>query len=240
MGNSSSSIIISDGLKTHLFVWGDNTSGQLGLGEGSDIKYNTPQEVTIEERYSIRSISMGYNNIYIILADDIYTYAYSAGDNSVGELGIPDSGDCSFTLLNINNLTVINSTSFRYEKSIAIISVEISTNDNLLWLPYRLNLKTSSGEVIGISRVIEDSQGNDFLTFNSYKLEKGHLYQNCYIQISGSEKKSETFDLYINKKAYLWLEITLVTVPLILIFILILIRRKIKRRKKIDKLIFGD
>lgn len=84
-GYDSTSAIIDN----KLYTWGHNDLSQLGLGEGSLEKYNSPQKVNGLPDGEIKQISLGDSNHSIINttidgADDTYVY----GSNNLGQLGI--------------------------------------------------------------------------------------------------------------------------------------------------------
>ena len=72
-----------------LYTWGQNSVGQLGLGENyGAISYNSPQQVQHDETWT--QVSTSYSNTAAIDSNgDLYTW----GENDLGQLGL---GDDSF------------------------------------------------------------------------------------------------------------------------------------------------
>ena len=76
------------GIKTNGTIWsfGDNTYGQLGLGETANTEYGEPQEITtIPEGVKFTKISVGKNHTLVL---DTNGFVYSFGSNSNGQLGL--------------------------------------------------------------------------------------------------------------------------------------------------------
>lgn len=71
-----------------LYAWGQNSSGQLGLGD--EIDRNTPEKVNINGNIK-QIIASSYSmSIFALMEDDsIYTW----GDNGCGQLGLGDNKD---------------------------------------------------------------------------------------------------------------------------------------------------
>lgn len=100
-GYDSSAIVINDGTKDHLYTWGNNNYGQLGLGEEND-KNNilSPLESNLPiQNAEIKLIDFGYYHSLIVLNDGDKDYLYSCGNNSNGSLGLGDK---------YNNITIVN------------------------------------------------------------------------------------------------------------------------------------
>ncbi len=99
LGNFHSAAIVQeeDG-KDHLYTWGKNSQGQLGLGDNID--YDTPQEVTNLPEGDIKQIALGgfhanskvaYSAVIINTAegDQLWTW----GSNQFGQLGLGNNND---------------------------------------------------------------------------------------------------------------------------------------------------
>lgn len=90
----SSTIITDDSGIDHLYMWGDNSEGELGLGSDfSEKSYNIPQEVTglpsINKGDSINEVSLGMRGFSLVeISIGGIDYVYSWGTNDVGSLGI--------------------------------------------------------------------------------------------------------------------------------------------------------
>jgi len=91
LGGGFSTAIVNDGTKDHLYSWGGNGSGQLGLGDLEE--RNTPQEVTkgsfaLKDGQSIKDISNGDHFAAAVVSDGTTDNLYTWGDNSFGQLGL--------------------------------------------------------------------------------------------------------------------------------------------------------
>ncbi len=88
-GNGTTAAIINDDKdKDHLYTWGDNTDGELGLGPEDMESHNTPQLVKFfESSENIEQVSMGENFVGVLADDDLYTW----GNNYNGRLGLGES-----------------------------------------------------------------------------------------------------------------------------------------------------
>ncbi len=86
MGSNHSAAVVTDGEDDHLYTWGVNDYGQLGLGDDfTEYEYNTPQEVVfVDGAKDIAQISMGQDHSAAIVDGDLYTW----GDNTYGQLGL--------------------------------------------------------------------------------------------------------------------------------------------------------
>ncbi len=90
--NNSAAVVNYEGLD-HLYTWGKDTEGQLGLGDDFDTnEFGKPQEVTTLPKGEIEQISMGYSHSAVIVKekDDDENHLYTWGDNSYGQLGLGD------------------------------------------------------------------------------------------------------------------------------------------------------
>ncbi len=77
-------IIAEDG---NLYSFGDNSSGQLGLGDDT-FEENLPTLVTIPGGLKVKMVSCGDSHTVIITEDDNF---YSFGNNVAGQLGLGDN-----------------------------------------------------------------------------------------------------------------------------------------------------
>ncbi len=93
MGAKHSAAVVNDGVDDHLYTWGRNNYGQLGLGNVSGFQFNTPQEVTGLPDGDIEQISMGYDYSAAVVSDETGDHLYTWGLNDHGQLGINDKKD---------------------------------------------------------------------------------------------------------------------------------------------------
>ncbi len=85
-----SAAIINDGDSDHLYTWGENEYGQLGLGDEVEKQYDTPQEVItgLPSGSEIEQISMGDNHSAAVVNDGESDQLYTWGKNDKGQLGL--------------------------------------------------------------------------------------------------------------------------------------------------------
>ena len=98
LGSQYSGVVINDGINDHLFTWGSNINGGLGLGDNID--YSTPQEIldwdgdnangnqSLSELYplgyEITSLSLGGVHGRVIVNDGTSDHLYMWGGNNSG------------------------------------------------------------------------------------------------------------------------------------------------------------
>ncbi|NOQ50033.1 MAG: hypothetical protein GQ557_00005 [Mycoplasmataceae bacterium] len=108
-----------DGVADSLYMWGDNESGQLGLGDNTD--YNIPQKVDINKIGIPYNLQLGYDSTGIMFdttADGKVDSLYMWGSNEFGQLG----------LSNDKNYNTPQQVGFFVETSPII-----ETTNNILW-----------------------------------------------------------------------------------------------------------
>ncbi len=73
--------------------WGSNAKGQLGLGEGSADRYNTPKRVLGPgaDDFMNNAVQVSAGNRHSVALRD-NGYVWSWGDNSYGQLGVEHAG----------------------------------------------------------------------------------------------------------------------------------------------------
>ncbi len=199
-------VLINDGTSDHLFSWGENFHGQLGLGdEKINGNVNIPTEVTQLPPGKIEQISSGITFSSIILKNDGKDYLYLCGQNDNGQLGLGDNNDYNiFTYLKyfkdseISTLTEAStlSTSTNDAKiSVSANSDESLTNDDVSVLPYSLEVVDSEGLVVGTS----DSgtlTTSGTKTFNITNLDANHDYGKVKVRVVENKTiVSNEFDL---------------------------------------------
>lgn len=70
-----------------LYVWGDNTNGQLLLDTSKYNKIFTPQKIDIDVRQRVKKLLSGWSNVLLWLEDgSMYTW----GQNNCGQIGLED------------------------------------------------------------------------------------------------------------------------------------------------------
>ncbi len=74
------SCLIANG---QLYCWGDNSKGQLGLGNTNSI-YNVPTKVTFFAGKSVTKVAVGYKDTCAIADGTLYCW----GDNTYGQVGV--------------------------------------------------------------------------------------------------------------------------------------------------------
>ncbi len=91
MGDYTSSILTRDEDGDHLYTWGLNDHGQLGLGDKKERL--TPVEVTGLPSGEIKKISTSGNHSVAIINDGVNDHLYTWGLNDHGQLGLGDEDD---------------------------------------------------------------------------------------------------------------------------------------------------
>ena len=77
-------------IKDKIYVWGSNSSGQLGLGHKEYLKnQKSPKELNLNLHQDIKSIHCGWD-FTIALTSKYFNKIYVWGNNEVGELGLGD------------------------------------------------------------------------------------------------------------------------------------------------------
>ena len=162
LGKNFSAAIINDGTKDHLYMWGDNSYGQLGTGDTENKL--VPTEVTIgdyalTEDETIKQIGVGEGFgevISAIVNDGTNDHLYMWGDNSYGQLGLGDKENRSLpTEVSVGNSSsnenaTLKQVSIGAEHSGVIMND--GTNDHLyMWgsnLSGQLGIRTSKEELL--------------------------------------------------------------------------------------------
>ncbi len=140
LGNTHSGAIITDAAGyDHLYTWGDNTYGQLGLGTTGG--YSTlPKEITFSQGTKLKNLEMGLDDSAIVVTDSLGNdHLYTWGSNSSGKLGLS------------TNTSVIN-----YPREVGGIPINSQIK----------NLSLGDGYHSGA--VVTDSLGNDGLYMWGY------------------------------------------------------------------------
>ena len=163
LGQNHAAAIVNDGTNDHLYAWGSNSSGQLGMGNHDN--KDVPTEVSIgddlEGNKIIKEVNANFDNTSAILNDGTNDHLYLWGDNDYGQLGIKKGetpGD------------VLEPMEFPINKS---ISIDDPTNI----------VETSDGETLTI--LINDGLGSDGeFKDGTLSIDKGS------VEVSGGEELS--------------------------------------------------
>ncbi len=108
---SSYYAILEDG---SLYAWGNNSSGQLGVGD--EVNRNTPTKVNLPSK--VKLITTKYDSVYAILEDSsLYTW----GDNGNGELGAGNVNEYVNTPAKVNLPANIKELIISYPSAYAIL-----------------------------------------------------------------------------------------------------------------------
>ncbi len=80
--------IINDGSQDHLYVWGGNSVGQLGIDSIGGI-FSTPVEVIFDNQndFTMRDLRLGSRTFGIVANDGLQDHLYMWGWNNSGQLG---------------------------------------------------------------------------------------------------------------------------------------------------------
>ncbi len=98
---SSAIVTDKDGID-HLYTWGANGSGQLGIGSFDSNSHPVPNEVTFPvETKEIKDVALGNMSGIALVNDGNEDLVFTWGGNNCGQLGIGESPDLS-SPVNIN------------------------------------------------------------------------------------------------------------------------------------------
>ena len=213
----TSLVIIEDSKSSdELFSWGDNSYGQLGLGDNEDKNEPTKIETNGYELDEIKS--GGEHTIGLTSSPQNNNSIFLTGMNSHGQLGIGDKTSSNIfvkpkfnTSLKLSN--AISNSSKTYETEISVDvdeTLSSSFNDDL---DYSLEMIDTDDNVVGTS------DGNHLSTlgtqtFNVTDLSDATPYIDMRIRITNfPDKFSDTFSFTTKDKYPFWLEnATLVSV----------------------------
>ncbi len=98
-----------------LYVWGDNSYGQLGFGHTAI--QNIPLSVNVEGVSAWKTASAGYSHTMAITTDG---KLYAWGDNDYGQLGLGNSGDTQNTPQQVGDKTYWKSVSAGNDFTLAL------------------------------------------------------------------------------------------------------------------------
>ncbi len=89
-GNFGGAVVTDLWNVDHLYMWGNNSSGQIGTGEVGVTEYKTPQEIEILPEYNeIKNLEVGNDFASVIIEDNLgKDRIFMWGGNSKGQLGI--------------------------------------------------------------------------------------------------------------------------------------------------------
>lgn len=138
-GSYTSGLIVDsdfDGLGDLLYMWGDNSNGQIGVGTTNNV--STPTIVYPENQSSwsgpIYSLSNGFSSTGVIIDsndDGIVDSFYAAGSDSYGQIGNGSNDDNSDQLYFINV--------YSSNDDISIASLDFIYDNDQLYIDLKLN-----------------------------------------------------------------------------------------------------
>ncbi len=200
LSNFFSFVVTNDGERDKLYAYGLNDAGQLGLGDDSKTKYNTPQEVVDLPNGKIKKISnsqgsSGGNHSIITTTINGIDHLYIWGSNSSGQLGLGTKGGF------INKPTQLFPHTAKYltnakeiDKSYdtATISVDVAIGNNHEVEDYKLKVTDSSTNRTWISKESLTEDGTQTIELDD--LYWGYDYDNLTIEIEGLESSQISID----------------------------------------------
>ncbi len=222
LGEGSSSIIVKTNDGNHLYSWGYNNHGQLGLGNKTD--ESSPKEVVFNGGLEVNQIYRGWRNSFVIASNNGNNYLFSTGSNEKGKLGAwkGDGGDFP-SYISVSNAISISHVSIYYDgRRSAIASVEVLSHGSgfLPLIPYQLDLISGDGEIVGTSKKIEP--GTDIQKVYFYNMKRNYLYKDCFIMIHGTDAMSEVFAME-NISSDLWFIILMSFIGIFILMLLIIL-----------------
>ncbi len=198
LGSSFALAKTNDGTNDHVFSWGKNKEGELGLGNGfSKLKYKSPQEIK-SNLSNVNQISLGGNSAIAIKQTDNDQFIYVWGDNANGQLGLGDEIDktpnptsIEYNYYSVNNdsmvvddaVTTFETFEFNVEVNSTFVGTEIPFDPTTLSL-------YSKDDKLSVDFVAKNVGSNDKTSYR-YKvsgLSPDTEYKKFSISISGSEK----------------------------------------------------
>ena len=206
LGNSHSGIVVNVGTNDHLYMWGSNSHGKLGVGNDTD--YNTPQEVIdwdgndtngnqslssiYPEGYEITDFSLGFWHSGIVVNDGTSDHLYMWGDDYYGQLGLGDDYNEFYynnpqEVLHINSLvfnhveeTTITETSFEFSFYFYNDDYEIDPTTNVV-----VELIDENGQINSYdAKFITSNSANDSYQFEINNLNSEGVYNFKSIKIN--------------------------------------------------------
>ena len=156
-GESHSAFIIKDSGETHVYMFGKNIFGQLGLGDNSYI-FEPVLLPSLSEKEQVKKISLGGEHSLILTT---YANIYSCGLNLFGQLGTGDfENRTSFTNIKINeNILKENQNEIVLDiVAGAQHSLMISNFNRLYYCGFNKNKFLGINEDINLFTYIEDDK----------------------------------------------------------------------------------
>lgn len=242
IGERSTMAVINDVNGDHLYTWGSNQYGQLGLGDDGVANALVPQDVTshlnVDGNLSIKQISIDDYVASAIIEingkDTIYTW----GRNQFGQLGNGSIDDLdtfydepqsispkwnvpmSFNE-NMFNILSVDKKTMKFDLKYSNIYDDLNVNDVSLYNNEN-ELRTSFD-----SQSLENGM-NDY-SFNVDGLKPNTNYNNLTIFIDGVEYDlSDSFKTSAN---YWWIYLVILIVILLLLILIAIIWMVLKKRK---------
>ncbi len=199
LGTNSTGIIITDAIgQDHLYTWGDNSNGQLGLGYKSDFEW-FPQEVTLQDdSWKIKNIETnGYSSAVVVTDSLGYDYVYMTGLNDKGQLGNGTQSESSvFTKVSLPQSIVVKDLSLGEKHSTAIATDTLGIDHIYSW-GYNSDGQLGNGSAYGYSNNLSKTPIDFSSQFGSYSSIK---------EIESNFRTSGAIvtDNQGNDKVYIW------------------------------------
>ncbi len=169
LGENFTEVVITDAAgNDHLYAWGANNFGQLGLGYKNSYEW-LPQEVTKFEDNQIKNVEAnGYNSAVVVTDSLGYDHLYMVGRNDKGQLGVGNKDDSyNFMEVSLPQNIVVKDLSVGRFNSMAIVTDTVGIDHVYSW-GYNLHGQLGTGSSYGATTSFVTSPKEISSKFGSY------------------------------------------------------------------------
>ncbi len=169
LGENFTEVVITDAAgNDHLYAWGANSFGQLGLGYKNSYEW-LPQEVTEFEDKQIKNLEInGYNSAVVVTDSLGYDHLYMVGRNDKGQLGVGNDDDSyDFMEVSLPQNIVVKDLSVGRFNSMVVVTDAVGIDHVYSW-GYNLHGQLGTGSSYGGSTSFVTSPKEISSKFGSY------------------------------------------------------------------------